>query len=168
MGFLYYSRADLAFPPRGGCVLRGPRNFELRGWKCGKKDCFILAERKLLKITSFIQHLFIRNRVDDFPQYPQAVGLILHLHHFAFQCEGVLCDDGASTRPLFTVCGPVRWNLSAILFDVAIPRKSDSFRLMLEDHMMYFGDKDFLRGHLGAVDGILEYFRRHLDGRGTG
>lgn len=38
--------------------------------------------------------------------------------------------------------------------------------LMLEDHMMYFGDADFLRIHLGAVDGVLDYFERHRDNRG--
>lgn len=32
--------------------------------------------------------------------------------------------------------------------------------------MMYFGDPEFLRQHMGAVDGILEFFRRNLDERG--
>lgn len=47
-----------------------------------------------------------------------------------------------------------------------IPGFSIYYLLMLEDHMMYVGDKDFLRGHLGAIDGVLEYFRRHLEERG--
>ncbi len=46
-----------------------------------------------------------------------------------------------------------------------IPGFSIFYILMLEDHMMYVGDRDFLRGHLGAMDGVLEYFRRHLDAR---
>lgn len=38
--------------------------------------------------------------------------------------------------------------------------------LMLHDHMMYFGDKDFLRRHLEAVDRLLGFYHRHLDPRG--
>ena len=47
-----------------------------------------------------------------------------------------------------------------------IPGFSIYYILMLYDHMMYFGDKEFLRRHTGAVDGILEYFRRTVDERG--
>lgn len=47
-----------------------------------------------------------------------------------------------------------------------IPGFSIYYILMLYDHMMYFGDREFLRQHMGTVDGILEYFRRNLDGRG--
>ena len=47
-----------------------------------------------------------------------------------------------------------------------IPGFSIYYILMLYDHMMYFGDREFLRQHMGTVDGILEYFRRNLDERG--
>ena len=47
-----------------------------------------------------------------------------------------------------------------------IPGFSIYYILMLYDHMMYFGDPEFLRQHMGAVDGILEFFRRNLDERG--
>lgn len=47
-----------------------------------------------------------------------------------------------------------------------IPGFSIYYILMLHDHMMYFGDREFLRGHMGCMDSILEYFRRHVDGRG--
>ena len=43
-----------------------------------------------------------------------------------------------------------------------IPGFSIYYILMLYDHMMYFGDREFLRQHMGTVDGILEYFRRNL------
>lgn len=43
-----------------------------------------------------------------------------------------------------------------------IPGFSIYYILMLHDHMMYFGDRDFLRGHLGCVDGILNAFDRKL------
>lgn len=43
-----------------------------------------------------------------------------------------------------------------------IPTFSIFYILMLHDHMMYFGDKDFLREHLGCVDGVLQYFNRNL------
>ena len=43
-----------------------------------------------------------------------------------------------------------------------IPSFSIYYILMLYDHMMYFGDRDFLRGHLGCVDGILNAFERKL------
>lgn len=47
-----------------------------------------------------------------------------------------------------------------------IPGFSIYYIMMLYDHMMYFGDKKFLQKHLGAVDGILEYFRNLQDDRG--
>lgn len=47
-----------------------------------------------------------------------------------------------------------------------IPGFSIYYIMMLYDHMMYFGDKKFLREHMGAVDGILEFFNRNLDERG--
>lgn len=43
-----------------------------------------------------------------------------------------------------------------------IPCFSIYYILMLHDHMMYFGDKRFLRKYLGTVDGILEFFHRNL------
>lgn len=47
-----------------------------------------------------------------------------------------------------------------------IPGFSVYYILMLKDHMMYFGDQAFLRRHMSAMDGILEYFDRNLDARG--
>lgn len=47
-----------------------------------------------------------------------------------------------------------------------IPGFAIYYILMLYDHMMYFGEKEFLRMHMGTIDGILEYFRRNLDERG--
>jgi hypothetical protein len=47
-----------------------------------------------------------------------------------------------------------------------IPGFSIYYILMLHDHMMYFGDKSFLRKYLGTVDGILDYFDRHLEENG--
>ena len=38
--------------------------------------------------------------------------------------------------------------------------------LMLHDHMMYFGDKAFIRRHMEAVDRVLSFYARHLDPRG--
>lgn len=47
-----------------------------------------------------------------------------------------------------------------------IPGFSIYYILMLHDHMMYFGDKDFLEMNLPAVFGILNYFHRHLTKEG--
>ena len=47
-----------------------------------------------------------------------------------------------------------------------IPGFSIYYILMLYDHMMYFGDKTFLREHMGAMDGILEFFNRNLNEKG--
>lgn len=48
----------------------------------------------------------------------------------------------------------------------AIPGFSIYYILMLYDHMMFFGDKELIRSYLSTVDGILEYFNRHLDKNG--
>ena len=48
----------------------------------------------------------------------------------------------------------------------AIPGFSIYYILMLYDHMMFFGDKELIRSYLSTVDGILEYFNRHLDRNG--
>lgn len=47
-----------------------------------------------------------------------------------------------------------------------IPSFSIYYIGMLYDHMMYFGDKVFLKDHMETVDGILDFFRRNLDERG--
>ncbi len=47
-----------------------------------------------------------------------------------------------------------------------IPGFSIYYILMVYDHMMYFGDKKLIKHHLGAIDGILEYFDNHLESRG--
>lgn len=47
-----------------------------------------------------------------------------------------------------------------------IPGFAIYYILMLYDHMMYFGDKKFLRGHLGAIDGVLEFFNSNLTSEG--
>lgn len=43
-----------------------------------------------------------------------------------------------------------------------IPGFSIYFIFMLHDHMMYFGDKKFLRKYVSTVDTILEYFNRNI------
>lgn len=47
-----------------------------------------------------------------------------------------------------------------------IPGFSIYYIAMLYDHMMYFGDKAFLRKHMGCVDGILEFFHENLNEQG--
>lgn len=47
-----------------------------------------------------------------------------------------------------------------------IPGFSIFYILMLHDHMMFFGDKEFLKGHMACVDGILHFFNSNLDERG--
>lgn len=47
-----------------------------------------------------------------------------------------------------------------------IPGFSIYYITMLYDHMMYFGDKKLIEDHMCTVDGILGYFRRHLDSHG--
>lgn len=43
-----------------------------------------------------------------------------------------------------------------------IPGFSIYYILMLYDHMMYFGDKELIRSYLSSIDGVLEFFHRHL------
>ncbi|ODN75043.1 hypothetical protein L202_06263 [Cryptococcus amylolentus CBS 6039] len=38
--------------------------------------------------------------------------------------------------------------------------------LTVADHHLWFGDTPFARGFIPKVDGVLEYFERHVDGRG--
>ena len=47
-----------------------------------------------------------------------------------------------------------------------IPGFAIYYIMMVYDHMMFFGDKKLIKKHLGAIDGILEYFDNHLEGRG--
>ena len=47
-----------------------------------------------------------------------------------------------------------------------IPGFSIYYILMAYDHMMYFGDKEFLREHLPHIDRVLGFFRRHLTKQG--
>ena len=47
-----------------------------------------------------------------------------------------------------------------------IPGFSIYYIMIVYDHMMYFGDKQLVRNHLGTIDGILNYFESHLDGSG--
>lgn len=47
-----------------------------------------------------------------------------------------------------------------------IPGFSIYYILMLYDHMMYFGNKEFLREHIGTIDNVLGYFARNLESRG--
>lgn len=47
-----------------------------------------------------------------------------------------------------------------------IPSFSIYYILMLKDYMMYFGDKKFLKRHMGSVDKILNYYDSHLTPEG--
>jgi len=47
-----------------------------------------------------------------------------------------------------------------------IPGFAIYYIMMVYDHMMFFGDKKLVKKHLGAIDGILEYFDDHLEARG--
>lgn len=47
-----------------------------------------------------------------------------------------------------------------------IPGFAIYYIMMVYDHMMFFGDKKLIKTHLGAIDGVLEYFDNHLEGRG--
>lgn len=47
-----------------------------------------------------------------------------------------------------------------------IPGFSIYYIMMVYDHMMYFGDKQLLSDHMGAIDGVLQYFDNHIDARG--
>ncbi|SDD54066.1 alpha-L-rhamnosidase [Paenibacillus sp. CF095] len=48
----------------------------------------------------------------------------------------------------------------------SIPGFSIYYIMMLYDHMMYFGDRELIRSYLSTIDGILEYFHRHLTQEG--
>lgn len=43
-----------------------------------------------------------------------------------------------------------------------IPGFSIYYIMMVYDHMMFFGDREFVRMHLPAIDSILNFFDRHL------
>ncbi len=47
-----------------------------------------------------------------------------------------------------------------------IPGFAIYYIMMVYDHMMFFGDKKLVKKHLGAIDGVLEYFDNHLESRG--
>lgn len=47
-----------------------------------------------------------------------------------------------------------------------IPGFSIYYIGMLYDHMKYFGDREWICNHLSVVEGILNFFHRHLDARG--
>lgn len=47
-----------------------------------------------------------------------------------------------------------------------IPSFSIYYIGMLYDHMMYFGDREFLKDHVGVMDGVLRYFERNLNADG--
>ena len=47
-----------------------------------------------------------------------------------------------------------------------IPGFAVYYIMMVYDHMMFFGDKKLIKTHLGAIDGVLEYFDNHLENRG--
>ncbi len=47
-----------------------------------------------------------------------------------------------------------------------IPGFSIYYLLMVHDHMMYFGDRELVRRHLPAIDGVLGFFDRSLNDLG--
>ena len=47
-----------------------------------------------------------------------------------------------------------------------IPGFSIYYILMLYDHMMYFGERDFLKEHMPVIEGILNYFHGHRNRKG--
>lgn len=47
-----------------------------------------------------------------------------------------------------------------------IPGFSIYYILMVHDHMMYFGDRELVKDHLPAIDGVLRFFDRHLNEHG--
>ncbi|MCM1123084.1 MAG: hypothetical protein NC416_10910 [Eubacterium sp.] len=47
-----------------------------------------------------------------------------------------------------------------------IPTFGIYYILMLYDHMMYVGDKKFLRRHLGCMDNVINFFEENLEERG--
>lgn len=62
--------------------------------------------------------------------------------------DGLLCSAYPNTRPN------------------VIPGFSIYYILMLHDHMMYFGDRDLIRFHMPAVEGVLAFFGRNLTEKG--
>ena len=51
---------------------------------------------------------------------------------------------------LIPACAPSVW-------DNVIPGFSIYYILMVHDHMMYFGDQDFVKQHMFAIERILEF-----------
>lgn len=47
-----------------------------------------------------------------------------------------------------------------------IPGFSVYYIGMVYDHMMYFGDRELVEEHMPVMEGILDFFRRHLNGQG--
>lgn len=47
-----------------------------------------------------------------------------------------------------------------------IPGFSIYYIMMLHDHMMYFGDKDWIRRHMTCMDGILNFYHTNLTEKG--
>ncbi|MGS2776389.1 alpha-L-rhamnosidase-related protein [Robertmurraya sp. GLU-23] len=47
-----------------------------------------------------------------------------------------------------------------------IPGFSIYYIMMLYDHMMFFGDKELIKEHLTTIDGILNYFNKHINKSG--
>ncbi len=47
-----------------------------------------------------------------------------------------------------------------------IPGFSVFYIGMVYDHMMYFGDRDYIEEHLPAIDGILQFFHKHRNEKG--
>lgn len=62
--------------------------------------------------------------------------------------DGLLCSAYPNTKPN------------------VIPGFSIYYILMLHDHMMYFGDMQFIRRHIPTVEGVLYYFESHLTEKG--
>lgn len=72
----------------------------------------------------------------------------------ARQCMDAL-KDAQRSDGLLPACAPSVW-------DNVIPGFSIYYILMVHDHMMYFGDRDFVKQHLFAVEKILDFFHRRL------
>ncbi|HJD45581.1 MAG TPA: hypothetical protein H9909_01935 [Candidatus Mediterraneibacter norfolkensis] len=62
--------------------------------------------------------------------------------------DGLLCSAYPNTKPN------------------VIPGFSIYYILMLQDHMMYFGDQELVRRHMPAVENILYFFESHLTEKG--
>ena len=76
----------------------------------------------------------------------------------ARQCmESFRCSQ--QTSGLLRASFPAEWvNI--------IPGFSIYYILMLHDHMMYFGDRDWIRRHMTCMDGILNYYGSNLTEKG--